>query len=88
MGRCLAMTLSFLVLMAETAFSGGSSPQIPPRSENKQAFRENVKKAPEGRKDLDKNVAAELEILKMMEMLEHIDLYNDMDVLDGGGKQQ
>jgi|GEM_PF-3307874 len=54
-------------------------------NKEKQTKQETVEK---GRKTggnvRDKDVAAELEMLKMMEMLEHIDLLEDMDVLGKG----
>lgn len=57
-------------------------------NKGKQTKQETVEKSGKtGDKVRDKEVAAELEMLKMMEMLEHIDLLEDMDVLGKGGSR-
>ncbi len=57
-------------------------------SGEKQTKRETVEKDKKpGDKVRDREVAAELDMLKMMEMLEHIDLLEDMDVLGKGGSR-
>lgn len=77
---------SFMVfLLAAGAEADDRSGDKEKVNKDKQTKQETVEKGRKtGDKVRDRDVAAELEMLKMMEMLEHIDLLEDMDVLGKG----
>lgn len=86
-GRHLAGILMILFSMTSVAYPSDSPDRQTkqankPVPEKKQISAEKIK--PGDGKVLDKDVAAELEMLKLIDMLEHIDLLDDMDVLGGG----